>query len=77
METLESLLKSFRRVLKVQGKAERTAVVYAQSIHFYSQYLESRGMRADLSNLTRENAMAWLESLRHDLDPLEGHAPVC
>ena len=64
METLESLLKSFRRVLKVQGRADRTAVVYGQSIEFYARWLESEGMAPDLSNLTRENVLQWLESLR-------------
>src|SRR6185312_4978253 len=64
METLESLLKSFRRVLKVQGKADRTSVVYGQSIEFFARWLTERGESPDLSNLTRENVLMWLESLR-------------
>ena len=63
-ESLESLRASFYRSLRVEGKADRTLVLYGQSITYLSRWLESRGMPADLSSLTRDNVLDWLEDLR-------------
>lgn len=63
-ETLESLRGSFYRSLRVEGKADRTLVLYGQSITYLSVWLETNGLPADLSSLTRENVLDWLESLR-------------
>jgi site-specific recombinase XerD len=63
-ETLESLRASFNRSLRVEGKADRTLVLYGQSITYFSQWLNAQGLPADLSNLTRDNVLGWLDSLR-------------
>lgn len=63
-ETLESLRSSFYRALRVEGKADRTLVLYGQSITYFSQWLESEGKPADLSSFTRDNVLDWLDSLR-------------
>src|SRR6478672_10712568 len=63
-ESLESLSNSFSRSLRVEGKADRTVVLYGQSIGFFRRWLESQGKAADLSSLTRDNVMAWMDSLR-------------
>jgi site-specific recombinase XerD len=63
-ESLESLQHSFNRSLRVQGKADRTLVLYGQSIVYFSRWLTAQGMPADLSGLTRTNALKWLDSLR-------------
>jgi site-specific recombinase XerD len=63
-ETLESLRASFNRSLRVEGKADRTLVLYGQSITYFSQWLIAQGSTADLSNLTRDNVLGWLDSLR-------------
>jgi site-specific recombinase XerD len=65
IESLESLRASFYRSLRVEGKADRTLVLYGQSITYLARWLESQGMQADLSSLTRENVLDWLDSLRH------------
>jgi site-specific recombinase XerD len=63
-ETLESLRGSFNRSLRVEGKADRTVVLYGQSIDFFSRWLAEKGLSADLSNLTRDNVLHWLDALR-------------
>jgi hypothetical protein len=63
-ESLESLRHSFNRSLRVQGKADRTLTLYGQSIVYFSRWLSAQGMAADLSSLTRTNALKWLDSLR-------------
>jgi integrase len=63
-ETLESLRASFNRRLRAEGKADRTLVLYGQSITYFSEFLAQEGLRADLDNLTRDNVLTWLESLR-------------
>lgn len=63
-ETFESLRGSFYRSLRVEGKADRTLVLYGQSITYLSRWLESQGLPADLSSLTRANVLDWLDSLR-------------
>jgi site-specific recombinase XerD len=63
-ESLESLQHSFNRSLRVQGKADRTLTLYGQSIVYFSRWLTQQGLPADLSSLTRTNALKWLDSLR-------------
>jgi site-specific recombinase XerD len=63
-ETLESLRASFNRRLRAEGKADRTLVLYGQSITYFSQWLAEEGLPADLENLTRDNVLTWLETLR-------------
>ena len=63
-ETLESLRGSFNRSLRVEGKADRTLVLYGQSITYFSQWLTQRDQAADVANLSRDNVRAWLDALR-------------
>jgi site-specific recombinase XerD len=63
-ETLESLRSSFNRSLRVEGKADRTLVLYGQSITYFSQWLNAQGLPADLSNLSRDNVLGWLDGHR-------------
>ncbi len=63
-EPLESLRASFNRSLRVQGKADRTIVLYGQSITYFSAWLALRGQPADLEHLDRDNVLAWLDYLR-------------
>lgn len=63
-ETLESLRGSFNRSLRVEGKADRTLVLYGQSIDYFSRWLAEQGIPADLSTLTRDNVLGWLDQLR-------------
>jgi site-specific recombinase XerC len=64
-ESLESLRASFNRSLRVEGKADRTLVLYGQSITYFSAWLTQRGREADLSGLDRDTVLAWLDHLRH------------
>lgn len=63
-ETFESLMDSFNLTLRVEGKADRTLVLYGQSITYFSQWLVEQGLPADLTSLTRENVRGWIDSLR-------------
>lgn len=63
-ETLESLRASFNRSLRVEGKADRTLVLYGQSITYFSRWLAESGQAADVESLTRENVLRWLDYLR-------------
>ncbi len=63
-EDLESLRASFNRSLRVEGKADRTLVLYGQSITFFSAWLALRGQPADVSSLDRDTVLQWLDYLR-------------
>jgi site-specific recombinase XerC len=61
---LESLRGSFNRSLRVEGKADRTLVLYGQSITYFGQWLAQRGRPADLSSLDRDTVLQWFDYLR-------------
>ena len=42
-ETLESLRASFNRRLRAEGKADRTLVLYGQTINYFSEFLAQEG----------------------------------
>src|SRR4051812_29973246 len=63
-DSLESLRGSFNRSLRVEGKADRTLVLYGQSITYFSQWLTQRDKPADLSSLDRDTVLQWLDYLR-------------
>ena len=46
------------------GQADRTLVLYGQSITYFSQWLVEQGLPANLSSLTRDNVLGWLDALR-------------
>jgi site-specific recombinase XerC len=64
-ESLESLRASFNRSLRVEGKADRTLVLYGQSITYFSAWLAQRGQAPDVSSLDRDTVLQWLDFLRH------------
>src|SRR3954468_5707057 len=63
-DSLESLRGSFNRSLRVEGKADRTLVLYGQSIEYFSRWLAEQGLQPELSTLTRDNVLGWLDALR-------------
>jgi site-specific recombinase XerD len=68
-ERLEDLAASFRRDLRAEGRAERTAVIYLQSIRYFGQWLEAQGRPATLDELTRSAIRAWLAGLADRYEP--------
>ena len=60
---LQDLHKSFARHLRAEGCADRTVVVYGQSIRFFSRWLESQGREATLDELNRAAIREWLATL--------------
>jgi site-specific recombinase XerD len=64
-EDLESLRSSFNRSLRVEGKADRTLVLYGQSIMYFADWLRQRGRPTDLSALDRDTVLQWFDYLRH------------
>ena len=48
----------------MEGKADRTLVLYGQSITYFSAWLVEKGLPAELSSLTRDNVLGWLDTLR-------------
>lgn len=67
---LQALGKSFARTLKAEGKAERTRVLYGQSITFYARFLADQGEPTTTASLTRRLIRDWLADLT------DGHAPA-
>lgn len=57
---LADLHKSFARHLRAEGKAERTATIYGQSITYYSAWLQAQGREATLEELDRAAIREWL-----------------
>ena len=47
----------------MEGKADRTLVLYGQSIDYFSRWLAENGLAVDLSNLTRDNVLHSLDAL--------------
>lgn len=62
-EDLISLGESFARDLRASQKAERTIVIYLQSIRFYADWLQQQGKPATLDELTKPNLTKWLADL--------------
>jgi len=60
---ISDLAASFRRSLRAAGKAERTLVIYAQSIRFFSEWLVDQGRPVTLDQLNRHAISAWLAHL--------------
>lgn len=62
-ERLEDLLSSFGRVLKSEGKAPRTVVLYGMSVRLFSRWLVERDRPAVLDELSRAAIREWLAEL--------------
>lgn len=60
---LQALGKSFGRTLKAENKAERTRVLYGQSIDFYARWLVDHGEPTTTASLTRRLIRDWLADL--------------
>lgn len=65
---ISDLAASFRRSLRAAGKAERTQVLYGQSIRFFCDWLTAQGRPATLDQLTRHSISAWLADLADRVD---------
>lgn len=63
------LAGSFRRELRAENRAERTAVIYLQAVKFFSTWLTEQGRTADLSALNRPTIRDWLASLNERQAP--------
>jgi site-specific recombinase XerD len=60
---ISDLAASFRRALRAAGKADRTLVLYGQSIRFFTDWLAAQGRPATLDQLNRHAVSAWLAHL--------------
>jgi site-specific recombinase XerD len=60
---LQDLHKSFARHLRAEGCADRTIILYGQSVTFFSRWLESQGRPATLDELNRAAIREWLATL--------------
>ncbi|MGB3697601.1 MAG: tyrosine-type recombinase/integrase [Gordonia sp. (in: high G+C Gram-positive bacteria)] len=64
-ESLESLHQSFNRTLRVEGLSARTITIYGQAVRFFGQWIQDQHRReATADDLTRDNVLAWLDSMR-------------
>lgn len=66
---IDELAASFRRHLRAAGKADRTQVLYGQSIRFFADWLVAQGKPATLEQLTRRNISDWLADLAERNEP--------
>lgn len=60
---LADLAASFRRDLRAEGRAERTATLYGISVKMFCDWLSARGRPATLGELTRPAIREWLAEL--------------
>lgn len=65
---IPDLAASFRRSLRAAGKAERTQVLYGQSIRFFCDWLTAQGRPTTLDQLNRHALSAWLADLAERVD---------
>lgn len=65
---ISDLAASFRRSLRAAGKAERTQVLYGQSIRFFCDWLTAQGRPTTLDQLNRHAISAWLADLAERVD---------
>ena len=66
---LQDLHRSFARHLRAENKADRTIVVYGQSVDFFSKWLEDQGREAVLEELTWPAIREWLAQLNETKEP--------
>jgi len=66
---LDDLSASFRRDLRAEGRADRTATVYLQSVRFFSDWLAARDRPTTVDQLERAAIRAWLAELADRLEP--------
>jgi len=66
---LDDLAASFRRDLRAEGRAERTAVLYLQSVRFFGDWLAAHDRPATVDQLERAAIRAWLAELADRLEP--------
>lgn len=60
---LDDLARSFARHLRAEGKAERTAVIYGQSVTFFTRWLEEHDRSPVVAEATRAAIRGWLATL--------------
>jgi len=65
---ISDLAASFRRHLRAGGKADRTLVLYGQSIRFFCDWLVAQGRPTTLDQLHRHAITAWLADLAERVD---------
>lgn len=65
---IADLAASFRRHLRAAGKAERTQILYGQSIRFFCEWLTAQGRPTTLDQLHRHAVAAWLADLADRVD---------
>ena len=68
-ERLDDLAASFRRDLRAEGRAERTATIYLQSIRFFGDWLIAHDRPATLDELSRSAIRSWLAELAERFEP--------
>lgn len=60
---LDDLARSFARHLRAEGKAERTAAIYGQSVTFFARWLVEHDRPPVLTEATRGAIREWLATL--------------
>lgn len=61
--SLDALARSFTRHLRAEGKADRTTVIYVQSVTYFGRWLADQGQPQTLGELTRSHLLGWFGSL--------------
>ncbi|MEU8055689.1 tyrosine-type recombinase/integrase [Microbispora bryophytorum] len=63
-DLLKDLAASFTRDLRAADKADRTIVLYNQSIRFFCDWLQEHGLPETTESLTKRQIASWLADLR-------------
>jgi hypothetical protein len=62
-ERLDDLSRSCARHLRAEGKAERPATIFGQSVTFFSRWLADQGREPTIDELSRAAVREWLAQL--------------
>ncbi|MDP9239563.1 MAG: phage integrase N-terminal SAM-like domain-containing protein, partial [Actinomycetota bacterium] len=62
-ERLDDLAKSWARDLRAADKADRTIIIYGQSVKFFADWLAGQGRPQTVDSLTKHAVSAWLGDL--------------
>ncbi len=62
-ERLDDLCASFKRALRAEKRADRTAVLYGMAVRMFADWLSARGRDPVLDELTRSAIREWLAEL--------------
>ncbi|MFC5139396.1 phage integrase N-terminal SAM-like domain-containing protein [Actinomycetospora rhizophila] len=76
-DDVDALAASFWRHFRAEGKSDRTAATYLQTVRFFARWCREQGDAPTVEALTRDRIRNWLASLAHrDGDAVGGSSSL-